>query len=825
MENVLEANKTASSATGSDRKTPLNRKIRKVAVLGSGVMGSQIACHFANIGVEVLLLDIVPFELTEDEKAKGLTLENPQVRNKIVNTAFQNALKLSPNPIYNKKNTRLIRTGNFDDNLHEIAQMDWIIEVVVERLDIKQQIYEKVEKYRKPGTLITTNTSGIPIEQLIQGRSEDFQRYFLGTHFFNPPRYLKLLEIIPSSKTDAAVISFFMEYGEKFLGKTTVLCKDTPAFIANRIGVFSIMALFHMVKELGLTPEEIDKLTGPVLGRPKSATFRTADVVGLDTLVNVARGLQANLPSDEKKHLFELPDFLEKMVANKWLGQKTGQGFFKKVTNDQGQSEILSLNFDTLEYQPQKKARFSTLEAAKPVEKLEDRMKVLISGTDKAGEFYRKAFYSLFEYVSHRIPEISDQIYKVDDALNAGFGWTLGPFRTWDAIGVEEAVKGMEKEGYTPARWIYEMLEKGITSFYKVEQGKEYFYDQTSGEYILIPGQENYIILQNLKPTRKVWGNSGTTLIDIGDGVLNLEFHTKMNSIGAEIISGVNKAIEIAENEGWKGLVIANEGENFSAGANLAMILMLAIEQEWDELNMAVKAFQNMNMRVRYSSIPVVVAPHNLTLGGGCEMSLHADAVVAHAETYIGLVEVGVGVIPGGGGTKEFALRAADEMNKEGDIRIPTIRERFLTIGMAKVATSASEAFDLGILREGKDKVAVSRARQIALAKSEALRIFDMGYTQPVPRNDIKVMGREGMGIVQAGANTMFAGHYISEHDKLISEKLGYVLCGGDLSERTEVSEQYLLDLEREAFLSLLGTRKTLERIQFMLKNGKPLRN
>ncbi len=801
-----------------------HRKIKKVAVLGSGVMGSQIAMHFANIGVEVLLLDIVPFELTEEEKGKGLGMDNKMVRNRIVTTAFTGALKLNPNPLYHKSFANRISLGNFDDDMAKIANVDWIIEVVVERLDIKQQVFEKIEKYRRPGTFITSNTSGIPMEMLIKGRSDDFQTYFCGTHFFNPPRYLKLLEIIPSSKTNKEVIDFFMNYGEKFLGKTTVLCKDTPAFIANRIGVFSIMALFHMVDELGLTPEEIDKLTGPVIGGAKSATFRTADVVGLDTLVNVAKGAKENLPNDEQRDKFELPAFLVKMIENKWLGQKTKQGFFKKVNKEDGSSEILSLDFKKLEYVPQKKAKFATLDATRTIDKLEDRFPVLVAGKDAAGNFYRKYFYTLFQYVSNRIPEISDEVYRVDDAMSAGFGWALGPFKVWDAIGLEKAIKGMEENGTKPAQWIYDMLANGHTSFYKVEGGKKMYYDVPTKSYKYIPGQDNFIILQNIKGEKKVWGNSGATLIDIGDGILNLEFHTKMNSIGSEIISGVHKSIEIAEKEGWKGLVIANEGDNFSAGANIAMILMLAIEQEYDELNFAIRAFQNMTMRLRYSSIPVVVAPHGLTLGGGCEMCLHADAVVASSETYIGLVEVGVGVIPGGGGTKEFAVRFSDELH-DGDIRINLLRDKFLTIGMAKVATSGYEAFDLGIFQKGKDKVVVSRNRQIAEAKRKALELADAGYTQPIMRKDIMVMGKEGMGIVYAGANSMKSGHYISDHDQLISEKLGYVLCGGDLSERTMVSEQYLLDLEREAFLSLLGTKKTLERIQFMLKNGKPLRN
>jgi 3-hydroxyacyl-CoA dehydrogenase len=798
----------------------MNKRIRKAAVLGSGVMGSQIACHFANIGLEVLLLDIIPAEPAPDEVAKGLTIQHPAVRNRIVNNALQAAIKMNPAPLYDKKFASRIKTGNFEDDMAKIKDYDWIIEVVVERLDIKKKVFEQVEKHRKPGTFITTNTSGIPIEQLIEGRSDDFKAWFCGTHFFNPPRYLRLLEVIPSSKTKPEVVDFFMSYGSKFLGKTTVLCKDTPAFIANRIGVYSIMSLFHSVADLGLSPEEIDKLTGPVLGRPKSATFRTADVVGLDTLVNVANGLRANLPNDEAAHLFVLPEFLTKMVENKWLGSKTKQGFFKKMPT----GEIYSLDLKTMEYVPQKKVKFATLELAKQEDNLEKRMKVLMSGTDAAGNFYRKAFYSLFQYVGNRIPEISDDIYKVDDALKAGFGWGLGPFATWDAVGVKETLQKMEAAGLKIASWVHEMLAAGCESFYKVENGTTYYYDLNSKSYQVIPGREAFIILDNIRASKKVWGNSGTTLFDIGDGVLNLEFHTKMNAIGGEVIAGVRKAIDIAEEQGWKGLVIGNNAENFSAGANLAMVLMLAADQEYDELNFAIKAFQDMNMRIRYSSIPVVVAPHGLTLGGGCEMCLHADAVVAAAETYIGLVEVGVGLIPGGGGTKEFALRASDEFKPE-DIRIPALKDRFLTIGQAKVATSAHEAFGLGIFRPGIDKVCVNLDRQLQEAKNVVLSMHESGYTQPVPRTDITVLGREGLGVVYAGANAMFAGNYISEHDVLISQKLGYILCGGDLSERTQVSEQYLLDLEREAFLSLLGERKTLERIQHTLKTGKPLRN
>lgn len=791
----------------------MNRIIKKVAVLGSGVMGSRIACHFANIGIEVLLLDIVPKDAAADKKS----------RNKIVNDALDFALKSNPSPIYRKAYAKRVTTGNFDDDMKDIASCDWIIEVVIERLDIKKQVFEKVEKFRKPGTLITSNTSGIPIHLMNEGRSEDFQKHFCGTHFFNPPRYLRLLEIIPTPKTSPEVVDFLMHYGELFLGKTTVLCKDTPAFIANRIGVFGIMSLFHLVEKMGLTVDEVDKLTGPVLGRPKSATFRTCDVVGLDTLVHVANGVAASCPNDEAIDAFKIPGFIAKMVENKWLGSKTEQGFFKKVKGANGKSEIHSLDIKTLEYKPSQKAKFATLEATKTIDNLRDRMKVLIAGKDKAGEFYRASFYSLFAYVSNRIPEITDELYKIDSAMNAGFAWELGPFEAWDALGVAETVKAMEAADNKPAKWIADMLASGATSFYKVENGAKKYYDIPSKSYKTIPGTESFILLDNIRANKTVWKNSGTTLTDIGDGILNLEFHTKMNSIGGEVIEGVNKSIEIAEKD-FRGLVISNEGANFSAGANVGMIFMMAVEQEFDELNFAIKAFQNAMMRVRYSSIPVVVAPHNLALGGACEMSLHSDRVVAHSETYMGLVEFGVGLIPGGGGSKEFAVRLSDEL-QDGDIELNNFRERFLTIGQAKVSTSAAEAFDLGYLRKNNDVIVVSRNRVLTEAKANCIEIAEAGYTQPVQRKDIRVLGKQALGLAYLGANTMRSGNFISEHDEKISQKLAYVLCGGDLSSPTLVSEQYLLDLEREAFLSLCGEKKTLERIQSIITGGKILRN
>lgn len=801
----------------------MHRIIKKVAILGSGVMGSRIACHFANIGTEVILLDIVPKEPNENEKKKGLTVNDKAVRNRIVNDSLQFAVKSNPSPLYRKSFASRITTGNFDDDMKRIGECDWIIEVVVENLDIKKKVFEQVEKYRRPGTLITSNTSGIPIAMMSEGRSEDFKKHFCGTHFFNPPRYLRLLEIIPGPETDPAVIDFLMEYGDLHLGKTTVLCKDTPAFIANRIGVFSIMALFHLVEKLDLTVEEVDKLTGPVLGRPKSATFRTTDVVGLDTLVHVANGLKANAPKDEAKSFFELPAYISQMVEKKWFGSKTEQGFYKKVKGASGKSEIHALDLKTMEYKPSQKIKFATLEQTKLIDNLKDRFKVLIAGKDKAGEFYRQSFFGLFQYVSNRIPEIADELYKIDAAMNAGFGWEIGPFEIWDAIGVKEALGLMEQNGFKAADWVKQMVEKGNNSFYKVENNKRKYYDITSGSYKEIPGTGAYILLDNIRADKTVWKNSGTTLTDIGDGILNLEFHTKMNTIAGDVLAGINTAIERAEKD-FKGLVISNEGANFSAGANLGMVFMLAVEQEWDELDFAIRAFQNAMMRIRYSSIPVVVAPHNLALGGACEMALHADCVNAHAELYMGLVEMGAGVIPGGGGSKEFAVRISDEL-QEGDIEINTLRNKFLTIGMAKVSTSAHEAFDLGYLRAGRDRITFSRNRLLSDAKREAIDIADRGYARPVERKDIKVLGKQGLGIIYAGAASMHTGGYITEHEKKISEKLGFVLCGGDLSAPTQVSEQYLLDLEREAFMSLCGERKTLERMQSILSGGKVLRN
>lgn len=799
----------------------MKRSIRKVAVLGSGVMGSAIACHFANIGCEVLLLDIAPKELTEEEKAKGLTTDSKAVKNRIVQSSFDKCIKSNPGPIYSKKFISRVSLGNFDDDLSKIKNYDWIIEVVVENLDIKKKVYEQVEKYRTPGTLITSNTSGIPIHLMAEGRSDDFKKHFAGTHFFNPPRYLKLFEVIPTPHTDPEVTQFLLHYGDLYLGKTSVLCKDTPAFIGNRVGVWGLLKVIDSMRKYDLNVDEVDKLTGPVIGRPKSATFRTSDVVGLDTLVKVANNLYAGLPNDEGREMFKLPEVVTKLEQNKWLGDKTGQGFYKKVKGADGKSEIHTLDLKTLEYKPKAKAKFATLETTKTIDNLKDRFKVLLAGKDKAGDFYRDCFFGLFQYASNRIPEISDELYRIDDAVCAGFGWELGPFETWDAIGVEKSIPLMEAAGYKPAQWVNEMLAGGNKSFYKVEAGQRKYYDIPSKSYKVITSKEAFIILENLSD-KVVWKNADSKITDLGDGVLNFSWHSKSYTLGSAVVEGMNKAINLAE-KNYRGLVIGHQGADFSLGANLGMVFMYAIEQEYDELDFMVRAFQNSVMRIRYSSVPVVVCPQSRTLGGGCEMTMHADLVQAAAETYIGLVEVGVGLIPGGGGTKEFTKRVSDAL-QEGDVELNALQNAFMNIATAKVALSAEEAREMGVLRT-KDRISINKDRQILDAKAAVIELAEAGYTMPVHAKNIKVQGRTGMALFAAGVNGMKMGRYISDHDMKIAMKIANVMCGGDLSYPQEVSEQYLLDLEREAFVSLCGEKKTLERIQSILTGGKPLRN
>lgn len=799
----------------------MNRTIRKVAVLGSGIMGSRIACHFANIGVEVLLLDIAPRELTEDEKKKGLSLDQPIVKNRVVQSSFDAALKASPAPLFSKRFVNRIRLGNFTDDMPRIKDYDWIIEVVVENLDIKKKVAAEVEKYRTPGTLITSNTSGIPIHLMAEGRSEDFQKNFCGTHFFNPPRYLKLLEIIPTPKTDPEVTRFLMHYGDLFLGKTTVLCKDTPAFIGNRVGIFGLLKVIDSMRKFDLNVDEIDKLTGPVIGRPKSATFRTSDVVGLDTLSKVSNNLYAGLANDEGREMFKLPEVVTKLEQNKWLGDKTGQGFYKKTKNSKGETEILTLDLKSLEYKPKTKVRFATLETTKTIDNLRDRFKVLLAGKDKAGDFYRDAFFGLFQYVTHRIPEISDELFRIDDAVCGGFGWELGPFETWDAVGVEKSIALMEAANYKPAQWVYEMLAAGNKSFYKVDGGQRKYYDIPSKTYKSISGRESFIILEN-RSENIVWKNPGARIYDLGDGVLDFSWHTKSYTLGSEVIEGLNKAIDLAEKD-FRGLVVGHQGPDFSLGANLGLVFMYAIEQEYDEIDFMIKHFQNTVMRIRYSSVPVVVCPQGRTLGGGCEMTMHADIAQAAAETYIGLVEVGVGLIPGGGGTKEFTKRVSDRI-EDGDVELNALQNAFMNIATAKVATSAEEAREIGILRK-VDRVSMNKDRQLLDAKEAVIELADAGYVMPLQAKNIKVQGRTGQALFLAGLQGMLMGRYISEHDAKVAKWIANVMCGGDLTSPQEVSEQYLLDLEREAFLSLTGEKKTLERIQAILTGGKPLRN
>ena len=792
------------------------KNIKKVAVLGSGIMGSGIACHLANVGLEVLLLDIIP----KNEESNS----NKQTRNSLVNISLQNAIKSKPSPLFTNSKLINITTGNFTDDFEKINNYDWIIEVVVERLDVKKIIFEKVDQFRKKGSLVSSNTSGIPIEMMLANRSDDFKNHFFGSHFFNPARYLRLLEIIPTKHTQKEIINFMINFGGKILGKSTVICKDTPGFIANRIGVFAIQELFHTVGEMGISVGDVDALTGPIMGRAKSATFRTCDVVGLDTLIHVANGLKSNCPNDERNNIFELPDFIHKMQENDWLGSKSGQGFYKKTIDEKGKKSILELDLASFEYKKSVKTKFETIAKARKTENLVERMKILFNGKDKAGDFYKKIFAGIFSYSACRIPEIAEEIFRLDEAMKAGFGWEMGPFEMWDAVGFLNGVKEIKNQGLTIPNWIKELEKNDDFKFYSLENEIPEFYDLSNNKLTKIPGLEGVVTLGNLNEKALVWKNNEASILDIGDGIINVSFHSKMNTIGSEILQALNHAIDLAENGDYKGIVIANEGANFSAGANVGIIFMLAAEQEYEELEMAVREFQNTTMRLRYSSVPVVAAPHGLTLGGGCEICLHSDKVIAHAETYMGLVEFGVGLIPGGGGTKEMALRFSDGL-KQGDMRINRFRDNFLTIGQAKVSSSGEEAMELGFLRKGIDEVIISRKNQISYAKEICLKMSEKGYVQKNMRKDITVLGQEGLGIIYAGANSMKSGNYMSEHDQLISEKLGYVLSGGDLSQLTKVSEKYLLEMERKAFIELCTERKTLERIQSLLQTGKILRN
>ncbi len=797
----------------------MSRRIKKVAVLGSGVMGSGIACHFANIGLEVLMLDIVPFDLSEEEK------NNPAARNRMANESLKKAIKSKPAPLYDNAFASRISTGNFEDDFAKIKDCDWVIEVVVERLDIKKQIFEKVDNYRKAGSLVTSNTSGIPIHMMTEGRSEDFRKHFCGTHFFNPPRYLRLFEIIPTRETSQEVIDFFMYYGDVYLGKQPVLAKDTPAFIGNRIGVYSMAKIYQLTTELGLSIEEVDKLTGPAIGRPKTGTFRLGDLVGHDVAAKVMQGIKDNCPHDEQAKTFVMPKYMEFLLENKFLGDKTKKGFYEKTAqkDEAGRTVINALNLETLEYAPSKRPDLSSLKQSKNIDNLDKRIQTIFNAEDKGGQLVRNSLLGLFAYASNRIPEIADNIFSIDNAMKAGFAWEIGPFEYWDIIGLKKGIEMAESNGESVADWVKDMADKGHTTFYKRENNVRKYYDITSGAYQTIPGTEEFIILDNFRTQAPVYKNTEVTLHDIGDGVLNLEFTSMHNSIGEGVLRGINDCIQIAEEGAWKGLVIGNNATNFSVGANLMLIAQLAYAQEFDELNFAVNLFQQTTMRCRYSSIPVVAATQGYVFGGGCETLMHCDGAAVAAESYIGLVEVGVGLLPGGGGTKEFALRASDAFF-EGDVQIPTLIERFKTIALANVATSGYEAYNNGTLIKGRDIIVTNKDRNIAEAKKMVLSMAD-NYVQPIQREDITVLGRTGMAALYVAANELKLGNYASEHDIKIARKIAYVLCGGDLTGQQQVSEQYLLDVEREAFMSLCGEQKTMERIQHMLTTNKPLRN
>jgi 3-hydroxyacyl-CoA dehydrogenase len=799
-------------------------QVRKAAVLGAGTMGAAIAAHLANAGIPTLLLDIVPKELTEEEKAKGLTLESPEVRNRIVRSLFENAKKLKPTPLMLEENARLITLGNFDDDMSKIKDCDIVIEAVVENLEIKHKVFAEVEKYRRQDAVIASNTSGIPIKKIAEPFSEDFKRHFLGIHFFNPPRYMKLVEVIPTPYTDSEIVQKVSEFLDRRLGKGVVLAKDRPNFIANRIGTFGIMVTIHEMLKMGLTPTEVDQITGKAIGHAKSATFRTSDLVGLDVLAHVNRNLYPAVPDDEERDIFIMPEIIEKMLEKKLLGDKTGGGFYKKTKDAEGKTQILELDLNTFEYKPQQKTRFTSLEEAKQIEDLPKRIKKLVWGEDRVGEFLWRTMSRTFRYAANRIPEIADTIVEIDNAMKWGFGWEIGVFETWDSVGVKESVERMKKEGQPVPSNVEKMLASGAETFYKYENGQIYFYDLVNSKYKAVTERKGVIILKSVKDrTGVIKKTASASLIDLGDGVACLEFHSKMNAIGAETIQMMKFAVEEVERN-FAGLVIGNQGGNFSAGANLMMLLLAAQEGEWDEIDLMVRSFQQANMRLRYSSKPVVVAPYGLTLGGGCEISLHADKVQAAAETYMGLVEVGVGLLPAGGGTKEMTLRAMEIAKKTPDADpLVFLKRIFELIGMGKVSTSAQEAKAWGFLRDC-DGISMNSDRLIADAKREVLHLAD-SYVQPQPRTDILALGEAALAAFKVALHMMKRGGYISEHDELIGQKIAKILCGGDMNHQTYVSEQHLLDLEREGFLSLCGERKTQERIAFMLKNGKPLRN
>ncbi|WP_336045615.1 3-hydroxyacyl-CoA dehydrogenase/enoyl-CoA hydratase family protein [Solibacillus ferritrahens] len=794
----------------------MSYNIQKVAVLGSGVMGSGIAAHLANIGIPTLLLDIAPRELTKDEEAKGLTLDSKAVKNRFANSAMQKLLKQKPAPLSAKKNLALITPGNFEDDLEKLKDVDWIIEVIVEKLDIKKGLFEKIDAVRKPGTIVSSNTSGVSINAMAEGRSEDFQEHFLGTHFFNPPRYLKLLEVIPANTTKPEVVNFMQSFGEDVLGKGVVIAKDTPNFIANRIGTYGLIVTMNEMVARNYSVGEVDSVTGPIIGRPKSATFRTLDVVGLDTFAHVAKNVYDQTTGAEQA-VFEESPILKKMVSNGWLGAKSGQGFFKKEGK-----EILQLNLSTFEYEPNKKLVAPSLEMAKQAKGPGGKLKVLIYAKDRVGELLWNSFAPTLLYSAQLMGEIADDVVAIDNAMKWGFGWAQGPFEMWDAIGVEKSVAKMKEEGREIPEFVSGLLDKGFSTFYTEIDGDLAYYNGT--EYVKVPVNEKAIDLRRYKKKHGVIkSNSGASLIDLGDGIALLEFHSKSNAIGLDIVQMINFSVDEVE-KNFKGLVIGNQGKNFCVGANLAMILMEAQDDNIFELDFVIKSFQQAMRRIKYSTKPVVAAPFQMALGGGAEVCLPAAHIQASAETYMGLVEVGVGLIPGGGGNLGLYEKFIKGLPQGVEVDYQHIANKvFETIAMAKVSTSGEEARENNFLNFA-DGISVNPDHLIYDAKQAALALAEAGYTPPVKRK-VKVVGAPGYATLLLGAQGMFDSGYITEHDLKIAKKLAYVIAGGKVPYGTEVSEEYLLNLEKQAFLELVADQKSQMRMQHMLVKGKPLRN
>jgi len=793
-------------------------------------MGARIAAHLANAGIPCYLLDIVPPELNADEKRKGLTLENPAVRNRIVVAGLEAAKKSRPAAFFTPENARLITPGNFEDNLAWCAEADWIIEAVAENLEIKRKLFERIDAVRKPGTIVTSNTSGLPIHTVSEGRSASFQQHFAGAHFFNPPRYMKLVELIPGPKTLPDVLAALDEVCDVTLGKGVVVAKDTPNFIANRIGTFSILHALQQMQALGMSVEDVDACTGPAVGWPNSATFRTLDIVGLDVIVHVIRNIYETAPDDESRELYRVPALIEEMMKRGWLGEKTGSGFYKRVKGAGGESEILTLDWQKMEYRARQKAKFGSIEAGKSIESTRERLPMLVGpalegdGGDNASRFLWATLGETCLYAARRIPEIAGSILDVDRAMRWGFGWELGPFEIWDAIGVERMAKALERRGKQMPPLVAKVLASPKKSFYESEKGRAKYFDFAAGALAPLEDPAGILVLKSLKDrTAVVQENSGASLIDLGDGVLCCEFHAKMNAIGGDIFAMLQAGVARLDTE-FEAMVIGNQAPNFSAGANLMLLLMTAQEGEWDDIHLAVRQFQRMNMAVKYAPRPVVSAPQGMALGGGCEINLHAARIHAAAEAYIGLVEVGVGLIPGGGGTKEMLIRA-NEHAPSGDSLdlMHALRPIFENIATAKVSTSGEEARSLGYLR-ASDLIAMNRDRQIADAKETALAMVRAGYHPPAPA-EIRVLGEDFLAAAKLAIHMMIRGEYATEYDGVVARKLAYILAGGGITAPQNVPEHYILDLEREAFVSLCGERKTQERIAHTLKTGKPLRN